>query len=117
MAAVVSSDIPCAGTRVGMRQLNTADRALLALKVREFSRLPGTSDPQATPMYEYYPQLESFGYMMESYDVPRAGGVVRLELQEFCTSAERLAWAKPRGCRWDEWTCGRASGGANVGAG
>jgi len=43
---------------------------------------------------------ESHGYV-ESSDLPRAGGVVRLELQEFCTSAERLAWANEKGCLWD----------------
>ena len=28
---------------------------------------------------------------------------VRLRLEEFCTSAERLAWDKANGCPWDEW--------------
>jgi hypothetical protein len=30
---------------------------------------------------------------------------VRLRLEEFCTSVERLAWAKANGCLWDEWIC------------
>ena len=33
------------------------------------------------------------------------GVTVRLELRAFCTSIERLAWAKASGCRWDERTC------------
>jgi len=35
-AAVVASELPCAGTRVGMRELNPADRARLARAVRAF---------------------------------------------------------------------------------
>jgi len=59
-------------------------------------------------------QLQSLGYVASS-DLPRAGEVVRLELNEFCTSVARLGWAKASGCRWDERTCelrrsGRAAG-------
>ena len=36
-AAVVASDLPCAGTRVGMRQRNPADRARLDRAVRAFT--------------------------------------------------------------------------------
>ena len=36
--------------------------------------------------------------------VPRSptGATVRLRLREFCTSVERLAWAKANGCPWGE---------------
>jgi len=54
-------------------------------------------------------RLELLGYVASS-DVPRAGGVVRLELKEFCSSAERLAWAKASGCRWDADVCHAAAG-------
>ena len=56
--------------------------------------------------------LERVGYM-ESTESPRAGGVVRLELE---TSAE-LAWAKEKGCRWDTWMCARAAQGEHLGYG
>jgi hypothetical protein len=61
-------------------------------------------------------------------DLPRAGLQLRNNewrvthrLREFCTSAERLAWAKASGCPWIERTCslrrrGRESGGAAMGA-
>jgi hypothetical protein len=88
-AAVLASQLPCAGTRLGMRWLNPASCALLAREVR--ARVPGSND--STLAIE-------LGYVSSS-DVPRAGGVVRLELE----SATRLAWAKARGCRWDEWIC------------
>jgi hypothetical protein len=92
-AAVVASHLPCAGTRVGMRDLNPVDCALLARAVR--AALHDSSHPGS--------QLVSLGYVAAT-DLPRAGGVVRLELDAFCTSAGRLAWAKANGCRWDEWT-------------
>ena len=67
-------------------------------------------------------------------DLPRAGTgeevlvlgrsvwVVTHKVREFCTSVERLAWAKASGCPWVEQTCavrrfGRATGGPAVGAG
>jgi hypothetical protein len=75
-----------------MRQLNPVDRARLAGAVRAV-------DPNIGDL-----PLLSLGYVASS-DLPRAGEVVRLELKEFCTSAERLAWAKARGCRWDVRTC------------
>ena len=106
-AAVVASDLQCAGTRVGLRRLNRADRARLAEAVRSFlthPELPGTMD--------FY--LGALGYVEESSVVPRAGGVVRLELKHFCTSAERLAWARARGCRWDESTCALAAQGGHL---
>jgi len=37
--------------------------------------------------------------------------VVRHELREFCTSVERLAWAKASGCPWVARTCSYAAGG------
>ena len=68
-----------------------------------------------------------------SSDLPRAGTreevlegksvwVVTHNVREFCTSVERLAWAKASGCPWVQRTCalrrsGRAPGGAEVGAG
>ena len=100
--AVVASGLPCAGTRVGMRELIPLDRAILAHAVR--AAPPGYSFP--------YDEVEPLGYVHPE-DLPRADGVVRLELEEFCTSAERLAWAKASGCRWDEWTpvfCALAEG-------
>jgi hypothetical protein len=91
-AAVVTSDLPCAGTRVGMRQSTPAECDRLARRVR------------AMPL----------GYLRSS-DVPRrAGGGVRLELMDFCTSPERLAWAKEKGCRWDGWTCALAARGGHL---
>jgi len=84
--AVVVSELPCAGTRMRMRQLNPADRAKLAEAVRAYNHdMTG------------YSQLRSLGYMASS-DVPRAGAHVRLELTEF-TSDGRLAWVKASGCR------------------
>jgi hypothetical protein len=59
-----------------MRQMNRADRARLAEAVRSCSFSPNVG---------YYFQLRtlrSLGYAA-SADVPRAGGVVRLELEEF----------------------------------
>ena len=50
-----------------------------------------------------YARLEPLGYVASS-GAPRAGGVVRLELKELCTSASRLARAKARGRRWDAFT-------------
>jgi hypothetical protein len=65
-------------------------------------------------------------------DLPRAGTrrriqgrslwVVTHKVREFCTSVERLAWAKASGCPWIALTsaqrcAGRASGGVKVGAG
>jgi len=98
-AAVLASELPCAGTRVGLGQLNPADRARLAGEVRAFD-----------PDRGCFPVL---GYV-ESSDLPRAGGVVRLELSAFATSATRLAWAKASGCRWDELTCGLAAQGGHL---
>jgi len=119
---VLASDLPCAGTRLGLPHLNPADRAQLARAVRAF--IPGMifDDALFGFMHEYSP-LESLGPAgyVESSDLPRSGGVVRLELGAFCSSMERLAWAKEKGCRWDTWTCechsGRAPAGAAVGAG
>jgi len=102
-AAVVGSELPCAGTRVGMRQLNPADRARLAGAVRAFVSGRGCSQLGS---------LGSLGYV-ESSDVPRAGGVVRLEWKVF-SSAERLAWAKASRGRWDGWTCALAAQGGHL---
>jgi hypothetical protein len=100
-AAVLASELPCAGTRVGMRQLNPADRARLAGAVWAF--VPGTR-------YLQLGLLRALGYVASS-NVPRAGGVVRVELSTFCTSAGRLALAKASGCRWNWWNvCRRRSG-------
>ena len=101
-AAVVASDLPCAGTRVGMRQLNPADRARLAEEVRAY--ISGGDMLWGVVSASQLGTLASLGYV-ESSDLPRAGAVVRLELKEFCTSVGRLAWAKASGCRWDERTC------------
>jgi len=98
-AVVLASELPCAGTRVGMRQLTSKDRARLARAVRASTYGHTGRDED---------HLESLGYVASS-DLPRAGGVVRLELKEFCTSPERLAWAKAKGCRWDAWTCAVAA--------
>ena len=98
-AAVSDSDLPCAGTRVGMRELTAANRHRLATAVRAAAWDDSFSDSRLT----------SLGYVEESSDLPRARGVVRLELDAFCTSAGRLAWAKASGCRWDASTCARAA--------
>jgi hypothetical protein len=101
-ATVVASGLPCAGMRVGMRELFPVDRALLAQAVR--AAPPGVNVPDV--------QLAALGYV-ESMEAPRVDGVVRLELEVFCSSAGRLAWAKASGCRWDEWTpvfCAQAAG-------
>jgi hypothetical protein len=100
-AAVVASDLPCAGTRVGMPQLSPVDRAELAGAVR------------ALNTDQDYGLAPSLGYV-SSTDVPRAVGVVRLELKEFCTSATRLAWAKASGCQWDRGTCALAAQGGHL---
>ena len=108
-AAVVASDLPCAGTRVVMRQLNPTDRAELARAVRAFT--PHTCFSVSPFPFPVYSPLESLGRLgyVESSDLPRARGVVRLDLGHFATSAERLAWAKEKGCRWDTWTCSTAA--------
>ena len=115
-AAVVASDLPCAGTRVGMRQLNPADRDRLARDVRAFT--PYTEQPlfRFNIARRYISPLELFGGVgyVESSDLPRAGGVVRLELGAFSTSAERLAWAKEKGCRWDARTCAITARGGHL---
>jgi hypothetical protein len=36
-------------------------------------------------------------------------GSERLKLEEFCSSVERLAWAKSRGCPWYQWTSAAAA--------
>ncbi len=38
LAAVVASDLPCAGTRTVMRHMNTAERDALARAVRAYTR-------------------------------------------------------------------------------
>jgi len=58
-------------------------------------------------------------------DLPRAGTrwvvlgssvwVVRHRLGEFCTSVERLAWAKASGCPWVASTCALAARGERLG--
>jgi len=97
-AAVVASDLPCAGTRVGMRQLNPADRDRLARDVRAFT--PYTEQPlfRFNIARRYISPVELFGGVgyAESSDLPRAGGVVRLELEAF-SSAERLVAGGTRG--------------------
>ena len=113
---MVGSDLPCAGIRVGMRELNPADRACLARAVRTadlqfradrvvWKRSYSEEEILGIPNA----RLRSLGYVKSSA-VPHGSGVARLELREFCTSAGRLAWAKASGCRWDEWTCAIAAG-------
>jgi hypothetical protein len=41
-------------------------------------------------------------------------GSERLGLKEFCNSVERLAWAKSRGCQWNEWTCAVVAEGGHL---
>jgi len=55
-------------------------------------------------------------------ELGRSVCVVTHKLSDFCTSVERLAWAKASGCPWVELACelrrsGRAPEGAAVGAG
>ena len=105
-AVLLASELPCAGTRVGMRPLTSPGRARLAgaLRAATYGHTKGNVE-----------HLKSLGYVASS-DLPRAGGVVRLEFKEFCTSAGRLAWAKAKGCRWDAWTCTVAAQGGNLDA-
>jgi hypothetical protein len=56
-AAVLTSGLPCAGTRVGMRELNAADRDLLAHAVRS-ADLQYDAD---SPTLEYYTWAYSWG--------------------------------------------------------
>ena len=56
--------------------------------------------------------------------LPRAGTsqvgqtvwLVLHRLEEFCTSVERLAWAKAAGCLWDWQTCRAAAAGGHLDA-
>ena len=48
-AAVVASDLPCAGMRVGMRQLNPTERARLARAVRAFTPYTGHNPLGSVP--------------------------------------------------------------------
>ena len=106
-AVVLASKLPCAGTRVGMRESNPEDRAQLAGEVRAYW--------PRSDLFEH-PELGALGSLayVACSNVPRAGRVVRLELREFCTSAERLAWAKASGCRWNQRTCELAAQGGHL---
>jgi hypothetical protein len=113
-AAVVASDLPCAGLRVGMQvgmwHLKPAERARgLARMVREFTPYStfglGGIETTYGNKRDYSPALVAYlgreGYV-EASDAPRAGWrakIVRLELDAFCTSAGRLAWAKVGWCK------------------
>ena len=70
-AAVLASDLPCAGTRVGMRQLNPTDRDQLALAVRAFTPDLRTEEPLLEEFRVYSP-LEALGLagFVESSDLP-----------------------------------------------
>ena len=115
-----------------MRELSAADRGLLARAVRATDLQYDPDSPMLElhlgvrdwrddwrlndePVFTAYSnsQLESLGYVASSV-LPRVGELVRLELKEFCTSAGRLALAKAKGCRWDEWTCARAAAGGHL---
>jgi hypothetical protein len=94
-AAVMASDLPCAGTRVGMREMNAADRDRLAQAVRA-ADLDYAPDGNTLP-HPAGSQLESLGFV-EISALPRALGVVRLELRDYSTSAGRLSLAKVGRC-------------------
>jgi hypothetical protein len=98
-----------------LRQMNPADRAQLARRVRAFIPCMIFDDALFGSRQDYSP-LESLGPVgyVESSNLPRAGGVVRLELGAFCSSVERLAWAKEKGCRWDTWTCAGVTQGGHL---
>jgi hypothetical protein len=83
-AALLASELPCAGTRVGIPQLNPADRARLAGAVRAFTDVCQGGDRS------FGRYIESLEYVASS-NAPRAGVVVRLELKELCTSTSRLS--------------------------
>jgi hypothetical protein len=104
-AVVLASGLPCAGTRMGLGQLNPAACARLAQEVRKLV---------CTPDYGFAQGLALSLGCVESSDLPRAGGVVRLDLTAFCTAATRLAWAQASGCRWDERTYALAAMGGHL---
>jgi hypothetical protein len=57
----------------------------------------------------------TFRAAVASTGLPRVRhGSERLKLEEFCSSVERLAWAKSRGCPWDEDTCALIAEGGHL---
>ena len=64
------------------------------------------------------------GAALVVFGLPRTSGVARLQLAEFCTSVDRLAWAKANGCPWvvsdddsrhlDRNPCAVAAGGGHL---
>ena len=124
--AVLASDHPCAGIRMGIRLLNPTDRAQLAQAVRAFTpyvprnpsgfnthSVAGRAAALAERVYSPLESLGRVGYV-EPIVMRRAGGVVRLEMEVFLTSAARLAWAKEMGCRWDASVCAVAARGGHL---
>jgi hypothetical protein len=58
---------------------------------------------------------KTFRAAVRSSGLPaRAVGSKRLELKEFCNSVERLAWAKSRGCPWDEYASALVAEGGHL---
>jgi hypothetical protein len=61
------------------------------------------------------PQEEGVGrWSDESDDEGTVGGPLLLRTWDFVVSVERLAWAKERGCPWDEDTCSWAALGGHL---
>jgi hypothetical protein len=62
----------------------------------------------------------AFGMPQESQEEGRTsdesteGGPLLLRVEDFVGSVERLAWAKARGCPWDEFTCSTAAKGGHL---
>jgi hypothetical protein len=57
----------------------------------------------------------TFRAAVASTGLPRVRhGSERLMLKEFCSSVERLAWAKSRGCPWTERTCALVAEGGHL---
>jgi len=64
------------------------------------------------------PQEEEVeGWSDDSDDEGTQGGPLLLRLQDFVGSVERLAWAKARGCPWDESVCAYAARGGQLATG
>jgi hypothetical protein len=69
--------------------------------------------PQEEPQEEVETSDDD-GDNIGSTGVGAKGGPLLLRVEDFVGSIERLAWAKTRGCSWDEDTCAYVAGGGNV---
>ena len=60
------------------------------------------------------PQEEAGRWTDEGGEEGTGGGPLLLRVQNFVGSVERLAWAKARGCPWDENVCSAAAEGGHL---